>query len=124
MSMIENHISGYLHNELFSESNEEKCMVFQRMAWLLIIKNCSNALQAFPSSLALCIFYFLFHKGKDLCIFYFLFHKGKDISAVIQPSIQHLVYVFPIFFHKCFNNFHLSKNILINIFFTKTYVSL
>ena len=33
---------------------------------------------------------------------------------------------FPIFFrfHKCFNNFHLSKNILINKFFTETYVSL
>ena len=32
VSMIDNHISGYLYNELFSESDEEKYMVFQRMA--------------------------------------------------------------------------------------------
>ena len=57
-----------------------------------------------------------FPSGLSLCIIYFLFHKGKDTSAISQPSIQHLVYVFPIFsrFRKCFNNFHLSKNILIN----------
>ena len=35
--MIENHISGYLYNELFNESNEEKCTAFQRMAWFLIL---------------------------------------------------------------------------------------
>ena len=60
-----------------------------------------------------------FPSGLSLCILCFLFHKGKDTSAVPQPSVQHLVYVFPIFFrfHKCFNNFHLSKNILINKFF-------
>ena len=57
--MIENRISGYLYNELFSESNEEKCTAFQSMAWSLIvhknaIKNCSTALQAFSfRSLAL-----------------------------------------------------------------------
>ena len=50
--MIENQISGYLHNELFSESNEEKGMAFQSMAWSFIvhkntIKNCSTALKAF-----------------------------------------------------------------------------
>ena len=50
--MIENHISGYLYTELFSEGNEEKCTAFQTMAWLLIlhknpIKNCSTALSAF-----------------------------------------------------------------------------
>ena len=50
--MIENQISGYLHNELFSESNEEKGMAFQSMAWSFIvhkntIKNCLTALQAF-----------------------------------------------------------------------------
>ena len=51
-----------------------------------------------------------------LCIPYFLFHKGKDTSAIPQPSVRYLVYVFSIFcrFHKFFNNFHLSKNILIN----------
>ena len=55
----------------------------------------------------------------SLCILYFLFHKVKDTSGILQPSIRHLVYVFPIFFrfHKCFNNFHLSKNIFINKFF-------
>ena len=61
--MIENQISGYLYNELFSEKNEEKCMAFQRMAWSLIvhknlIKNCSTALQAFPfQSLSLYILF-------------------------------------------------------------------
>ena len=95
--MIENRISGYLHDELFNKSNEEKCTAFQSMAWSFIVhKNTiKTALQAFflrslPS------------------IIYFLFHKGNDISAINQPSVQHLVYVFPIFFcfHKCFNNFH------------------
>ena len=43
--MIENRISGYLYNELFSEGDEEKCSAFQSMAWSLIvhkntIKNC------------------------------------------------------------------------------------
>ena len=50
--MIENRISGYLYNERFSKSNEEKCTAFQSMAWSFIvhkntIKNCSTALQAF-----------------------------------------------------------------------------
>ena len=52
MSMVENCISGYLYNEPFSESNEEKCMAFQSIALYLIIykntiKNCSTALGAF-----------------------------------------------------------------------------
>ena len=51
--MTQNHISGYLYNELLNESNEEKCTAFQRMAWSLIVhknpfKNYSTALQAFP----------------------------------------------------------------------------
>ena len=60
-----------------------------------------------------------FPSGLSFCILYFIFHKGKDTSAIPQPSVQHLMYVFPIFFrfYKCFNNFHLSKNILINKFF-------
>ena len=46
--MIENRISRYLYNELFSERNEEKCTAFQSLAWSLIvhknaIKNCSTA---------------------------------------------------------------------------------
>ena len=87
LSMIENHISGYLYNELFSESNEEKCTAFQRMAWSLIlnknpIKNCSTILQAFS------------FRSLSLCILYFFFHKDKVTSSVPQPSVQHLVYVF------------------------------
>ena len=59
--MIGNRISGYLYNEIFSESNEEKCTTFQSMTWSLIahkntIKNCSSALQAcFFRSVSLCI---------------------------------------------------------------------
>ena len=30
--MIENRISGYLYNDLSSESNEKKCTAFQNMA--------------------------------------------------------------------------------------------
>ena len=52
MSKIENRISGYLYNELFSEINEEKCAAFRSKAWPLIvhkntIRNCSTALQTF-----------------------------------------------------------------------------
>ena len=109
--MIESNFK-YLYNELFSESKEEKCTAFQSMTWSLIvhkdtIKNCSTSLQAFSFwSLSLCILYFLFHKGKDTC-------------RIPQPRVQHLIYVFPISFrfHKCFNNFHVSKNIFINKFF-------
>ena len=110
--MIENKISGYLYHKLFIESNEEKCTAFQSMAWSLIvhkstIKNFSIAVQAFS------------FRSLSLCILYFLFHKGKDTSGIPQPSVQYLAYLFPIFFHfhKCFNNFHLSKNIFINNFF-------
>ena len=50
--MMESRISCYFYNELFSESNKEKCAGFQGMAWSVIvdkttIKNCSTALQAF-----------------------------------------------------------------------------
>ena len=50
--MIENRIAGYLYNELFSKSNEEKCTAFQKMAWSRNIhknpiKNYSIALQTF-----------------------------------------------------------------------------
>ena len=110
--MIENQISGYLYNELFRENNEEKCTAFQSMACSLIvhknpIKICSTTLQAFS------------FRSFALCILYFFHHKGKDTSGIPQPSVQHLVYVFLIFFrfHKCFNNFHLSKNKFINKFF-------
>ena len=70
---------------------------------------------------------FLQNTSRRLLLLYlFLFHKGKDTSAISQPSVQHLVYVFPIFFrfYKCFINFHLSKNILITTSFLLKYVFL
>ena len=81
--MIENRISGHLYNERFSESKEEKCTAFESMVWSLnvhknTIKNCSAALQAFSF--------------RSLSLF---FHKGKDTYEIPQPSVQHLVYVFP-----------------------------
>ena len=39
-----------------------------------------------------------FYSSLSLCILYFLFHKSKDTSAIPQPNVQHLVYVFLIFF--------------------------
>ena len=46
--MIENRISDYLYNELFSKRNEEKCTASQSLAWSLIvhkntIENCLTA---------------------------------------------------------------------------------
>ena len=96
--MIESHISGNLYNEHFSESSDGQCTIFQWLGLLLFIKVLLKTVQLlskhFPPSLS-------------LCILYFGFHKGKDTSAIPQPSVHHLVYVFPIFFcfHKCFNNF-------------------
>ena len=116
--MIENRISGYLYNQLFSESKKEN--VRSCKAWLgpllfikILLKTAQLLSKHFPS-------------GLSLCILYFIFHKGKNTSAIPQPSFQHLIYVFPIFFrfHKCFNNFHLRKNILINIFFSLKHVFL
>ena len=80
------------------------------LGFLLFIKILLKTAQLLPE---------YFPSGLSLCILYFLFHKSKDTSAIPQPSVQHLVYVFPIFyrFHNCFNNFHSSKNILINKFF-------
>ena len=37
MCKQQNRISGYFCNELFSESNEEKCTTFQSMALSLIV---------------------------------------------------------------------------------------
>ena len=64
--MKENHISGNMYNELFSESSEEKCTAFQSMARFLIVhkktfKTCSTILQAFSSrSLSLSLSLSLF----------------------------------------------------------------
>ena len=35
--MIENRVSDYLYDQLFSKSNEEKCTALQSMAWSLIL---------------------------------------------------------------------------------------
>ena len=73
MSVIENHISGNF-NEFFSQSSEEKCMAFQRMAWsLLLIKMLLKTAQLSSKH---------FPPGLSLCNLYFLFHNGKDISAI------------------------------------------
>ena len=90
VSIIEDRISSYLYNELFSKINEEKCRAFQNMACFLIvykntIRSCPTTLQAFP------------FRSISLYPFFFLFHKGKDTSAIPQPSVQHLPYVFPHF---------------------------
>ena len=64
--MIDNHISDYVYNELFRESNEAKYMAFQSMVWFLIvhentIKIGSTALQAFFfRSLSLYPLFFFF----------------------------------------------------------------
>ena len=47
----------------------------------ILLKTAQLLSKHFPSSLS-------------LCILYFLFHKGKDTSAVPQPNVQYLVYVF------------------------------
>ena len=47
--MIENRISGYLYNDLFSESNEEKCTAFENLAWSLIVHKNQKLLNYSPS---------------------------------------------------------------------------
>ena len=89
VSMIENRVSGYLYNELFSESNGEKCTVFQSMACFFIvhentIKNCSTAFQAFSVW------------SLSFCILYFLFHKGNDTSAILNQAFS-ILYMFLLF---------------------------
>ena len=110
VSMIENSISGYLYNELFSKSNEENCTVFQRVAWSRIAhKNpfCSTALQAF-----------LFRSLSWYPLFPLLKRQEYFCSSSAKRSASCIC------FHKCFNNFHLSKNILTNKFFSLKHVVL
>ena len=90
LPMVENRISGSLYNEPFSESKTGNVRPFK--VWLgplwfikILLKTAQLLSKHFPSDLS-------------LCTLYFLFHKGKDTSAIPQPSVQHLVYVFPIFF--------------------------
>ena len=88
--MIETRISGYLYNKFVSKSNEEKCTVFQGMAWSLIvhentIENCSTALQGFSfRSLSLSLF----------VSFIFFFIKATILLQFLgQAFNQHLVFV-------------------------------
>ena len=78
------------------------------------IKNCSTVLEIFSSwSLSLSLSLSLSFSLSPL------FHKSKDTSAISQPSVHYLVYVFLIFFrfHRCVNNFHSSKNLRTNKLF-------
>ena len=87
--MIENHISCNLQNERFSESSKKNVRSFK--VWidpLLFTKILLKTAQLFSKH---------FPPGISLCILYFLFHKGRDTSPIRQPSIHHLVYVFPHF---------------------------
>ena len=116
--MIENRISGFCIMKFLAKVMKKNVRPFN--VWLgplLFVKVFLKTTQLLPKH---------FPSGLCLCILYFLFHKSKDSSATPQSSVQHLVYVFPIFcrFHKCFNNFHLSKNILINKFFLLKHVFL
>ena len=80
------------------------------LGFLLFIKMLLETAKLLPKN---------FTSGFSLCKLYFVSHKSKDTSPIPQPNVQHLVYVLPIVFcyHKCFNNFHLSKNMLLKKFF-------
>ena len=94
--MIENHLSGYLYNELLSESNKKNFTAFQSIAWSLIVdknttKNCLAAFQALS-------FRYLY--------LYSLFPLKTSILLIPQLSVQHLVYVSLtfFFFHEFFTD--------------------
>ena len=76
VSMIENRISGYLYDELFSKSNEEKCTALQSMAWSLIVHK--NTMKNCSPSIFLPVSPF---------VSFISFHKNKDISAIPQSSV-------------------------------------
>ena len=109
--MKEHHIAGNICNELFSESSEEKCTAFQSMGWSLIvhkstIKNCSNVPQAF------------FSRSLSFVSFISLFVKVRILLQFLRPAFI-ILYVLLIFsrFHKCYDNFHWSKNLPTSKFF-------
>ena len=119
VSIIEDRISSYLYNELFCKINDKKWRAFKNMACSLIvykntIRNCSTALQAF-----------LF-RSISLYPFFSFFIKARILLQFLSQAFSIFLMFSPIFFrfHKCFSNFHLSKNILINkFFFTEACVS-
>ena len=86
--MIENRVSGYLYNELFSKSNEENVWSFK--VWLgplLFMKILSKTAQL-PSK--------HFPSGFSFFIFYFFFYEGKDTSAIPQARLS-ILYMFLLF---------------------------
>ena len=101
--MMEDHILGNLHNELFSINSEDKYAAFQSMArsltYSLFIKILLKTAQLSSMHFALTPSHSLYPL--------FFFHKGKNTLAIFQPSVPHFVYVSAIFFrfHKCFNDF-------------------
>ena len=103
--MIENRVLVYLYNKLFSKSNEEKLWSFN--CWLgplLFIKILLKTAQLLSKHFLSGFFLFV--------SFISFFIKARILMQFLSPA-------FSIFFrfHKCFNNFRLSKNILINKFF-------
>ena len=97
MSVIQNRISGICIMNYLAKVMKKNVRPFKvwrgSLLYIKILLKTAQLLSThFPSDLS-------------LCILYLLFHKGKDTSAIPQPSVQHLVYVFPIFFrfHKFFH---------------------
>ena len=108
-------------------SNESLIMACLQIYWELLSHVTFDRLQkSYPTSLdkihVLTCFAFKVcssdlqaHSYQSLSLFLYLFIS----FFILQPSVKDLVYVFLIFFrfHRCFNNFHLTKNIFINNFF-------
>ena len=86
LSMMENRISGYLYlySERFSDSNEEKCMVFKNMAWSLIVHN----IIFLPISLSLSLF----------VSFISLFIKARILLQFLSQAFTVLYMFSPFFF--------------------------
>ena len=108
--MIENQISGICIMNFLAKVKKKNVRPFK--VWLgpllfikILLKTAQLLSRHFSSGLSLFVSFISFYE--------------KDASRIPQPSVQHLVYVFPIFFrfHKHISTFHLSKNIFVNKFF-------
>ena len=107
--IIENRISGYLYNEIFSKVIKKNVRTLK--VWLapllvikILLKTAELLSKHFPSGLSLFVS--------------FIYSKGKYTSAIPQPSVQHLVYVFLIFFR--FYKFFLLKHVFLHSFNSMT----
>ena len=96
--MIENLISGYLYNELFSERNEEKSTAFQSMAWSLVVhKKYYHKLLNCSPSIFLPVSHFVY--------FISFFIKAKILLQFLNQAFS-ILYIFSPFsfvFILCFN---------------------